>query len=243
MVRETYEAEMNDLKEELLRLSRMTENALCESIRILTERLFEEGKELIRSDEKINLQCHSIEEQCLNIIATQQPVAGDLRFLLATMQIAMELERIADYAKGIAVINSRIPSGSHIKPLIDIPRMQRRCLGTGKDSDPTGVWLLAYGVVVPILQFWTLEERGRDEFLQCDVAAAEKLPAMDVEIDLLYEQVYRELVTHVMQNPDRIADAMLLTFAAHNLERVGDRVVNICERVVYLCTGEVVDMS
>ncbi len=217
MVRETYEAEMNDLKEELLRLSRMTENALCESIRILTERLFEEGKELIRSDEKINLQCHSIEEQCLNIIATQQPVAGDLRFLLATMQIAMELERIADYAKGIAVINSRIPSGSHIKPLIDIPRMQRKA----------GEML----------------ELSIDAFLQCDVAAAEKLPAMDVEIDLLYEQVYRELVTHVMQNPDRIADAMLLTFAAHNLERVGDRVVNICERVVYLCTGEVVDMS
>ncbi len=217
MVRETYEAEMNDLREELLRLSRMAENALCESVRILAERLFKEGEELIISDEKINLQCHSIEEQCLNIIATQQPVAGDLRFLLATMQIAMELERIADYAKGIAVINSRIPSGSHIKPLIDIPRMQKKA-----------------GEMLKL---------SIDAFLQRDVAAAEKLPAMDVEIDLLYEQVYRELVTHVMQNPERIADAMLLTYAAHNLERVGDRVVNICERVVYLCTGKVVDMS
>lgn len=217
MVRETYEAEMDDLRKELLKLSRMAENALGESVRILTERLFKEGEKLILSDEKINLQCHSIEEQCLNIIATQQPVAGDLRFLLATMQIAMELERIADYAKGIAVINSRIPSGSHIKPLIDIRRMQKKA----------GEML----------------ELSIDAFLQRDVAAAEKLPAMDVEIDLLYEQVYRELVTHVVQNPERIEDAMLLSFAAHNLERVGDRVVNICERVVYLCTGEVVDMS
>ena len=208
---------MNSLREELLRLSRMTENALGESVRILRDRLFNEGEALILNDENINLQCHDIEEQCLNIIATQQPVAGDLRFLFATMQIAMELERIADYAKGIAVINSRIPPGSHIKPLVDIPRMQKKA----------GEML----------------ELSIDAFLDRDVEAAEKLPAMDVEIDLLYEQVYRELVTHVMQNPERIADAMLLTFAAHNLERVGDRVVNICERVVYLCTGEVVDMS
>ncbi len=208
---------MNSLREELLKLSRMAENALGESVRILRNRLFNEGEALILNDENINLQCHDIEEQCLNIIATQQPVAGDLRFLFATMQIAMELERIADYAKGIAVINSRIPPGSHMKPLADIPRMQKKA----------GEML----------------ELSIDAFLDRDVEAAEKLPAMDVEIDLLYEQVYRELVTHVMQNPERIADAMLLTFAAHNLERVGDRVVNICERVVYLCTGEVVDMG
>jgi phosphate transport system protein len=217
MVRETYEAEMNSLRGELLRLARMTKNALSESVRILSERLFNEGEALILNDENINLQCHDIEEQCLNIIATQQPVAGDLRFLFATMQIAMELERIADYAKGIAVINSRIPPGSHIKPLVDIPRMQKKAR--------------------------EMLELSIDAFLDRDVVAAEKLPAMDVEIDLLYEQVYRELVTHVMQNPEKIADAMLLSFAAHNLERVGDRVVNICERVVYLCTGEVVDMS
>ena len=208
---------MNSLRGELLRLARMTKNALSESVRILSERLFNEGEALILNDENINLQCHDIEEQCLNIIATQQPVAGDLRFLFATMQIAMELERIADYAKGIAVINSRIPPGSHIKPLVDIPRMQKKAR--------------------------EMLELSIDAFLDRDVVAAEKLPAMDVEIDLLYEQVYRELVTHVMQNPEKIADAMLLSFAAHNLERVGDRVVNICERVVYLCTGEVVDMS
>ncbi|MBN2587850.1 MAG: phosphate signaling complex protein PhoU [Candidatus Fermentibacteraceae bacterium] len=217
MARETYEAEMNSLREEMLRLSRMTDRALASSIEILRDRLFEQGEKLIREDEEINLVCYHIEESCLNIIATQQPVAGDLRFIFATMQIAMELERIADYAKGIAVINRRISPGDHIKPLIDIPRMQHKA----------GEML----------------EMAIDAFLKCDIESARRIPSMDVEINLLYEQVYRELVTRVMENPRRIADAMLLTFAAHNLERVGDRVINICEKVVYLCTGDVVDMG
>ena len=217
MARETYEAEMNALREEMLKLSNMTNRALERSIVILRDRLFDEGEKLIEDDEEINLACHHIEESCLNIIATQQPVAGDLRFIFATMQIAMELERIADYAKGIAVINWKIPPGSHIKPLIDIPRMQQKAR--------------------------EMLEMSMDSFLKCDLDSARRIPSMDVEINLLYEQVYRELVTRVMESPERIADAMLLTFAAHNLERVGDRVINICERVVYLCTGDVVDMG
>ena len=217
MPRETYEKEMNDLRGDLLELSRMAGRALEESIRILDERLYKEGEQLIKDDEKINLACHDIEEKSLNIIATQQPVAGDPRFLFATMQMAMELERIADYAKGICVINSKISPGSHIKPLIDLPRMQKKACE-----------MLSMAI---------------EAFLECNVEAARKIPSMDIEINLLYEQVYRELVTHVMTNPDRISDAMLLTFAAHNMERVGDRVVNICERVVYLCIGEVVDLG
>jgi len=216
MPRETYEAEMNSLREELLKLSRMADTALADSIDVLKERLFEKGQDLIEHDEVINQACHEIEESCLNIIATQQPVARDLRFIFATMQIATELERIADYAKGIAIINHKISRGEHIKPLIDIPRM------LGKAREMLG--------------------EATEAFLKCDIDLARRIPAMDVEINLLYEQVYRELVTHVMQHPGRIADAMLLTFAAHNLERVGDRVINICEKVVYLCTGEVVDM-
>jgi len=216
MPRETYEAEMNSIREELLNLSRMTGKALGNSVRILKERLFEQGEELIIHDVKINEICHSIEERCLSVIATQQPVASDLRFIFATMQIAMELERIADYAKGIAIINTKISPGSHIKPLIDIPRMQEKAE--------------------------EMLEMSIESFLTRDVETAERIPSMDIEINLLYEQIYRELVTHVMQNPERISDAMLLTFAAHNLERVGDRVINICERVIYLCTGEVVDM-
>ncbi len=217
LIRETYEAELDSIREALMRLSRMAEISVMESVRILKNRLFEEGEKLIQGDKVINRKCLEIEEACLNIIATQQPVAGDLRFIFAGMQIAMELERIADYAKGIAAINMRISPGEHVKPLIDIPRM----------SDKACEML----------------RKAIDAFLNKDIAAIEEIPPMDVEIDLLYEQVYRELLTHVMQRPEIINDAMMLTFVAHNLERVGDRVVNICERVVYLCTGEVVDLG
>jgi len=216
VTRESYEAELNSLREDMLRLSRMTESALEQSVRILDGRLFAEGEELIKDDEKINLMCHGIEEGCLHLIATQQPVAGDLRFIFTAMQIAEELERIADYAKGIAIINEKIRPGAHVKPLIDIPRMERKAR--------------------EMLQL------AMNAFLEADQDAAERIPALDIEINLLYEQVYRELVTIVMENPERISDAMLLTFAAHNLERVGDRVINICERVVYQCTGNIVDM-
>ncbi len=208
---------MNSLREEVLKLSQMAEYALSESVRILKKRLFSEGAKLIARDEEINLQCYRIEEHCLDIIATQQPVAGDLRFLFATMQIAMELERIADYAKGIAVINGKIAAGTHVRPLAVIQRMQIKANEMLKMS--------------------------MDSFLERDVMKAEKLPSMDVEIDLLYEQVFRELVSLELQNEERMVDAMLLTFVAHNLERAGDRVINVCERVVYLCTGKVVDLS
>jgi len=217
LIRETYEAEMDSIRESLMRLSRMAELSVQESVRILKNRLFKEGEELIRNDDVINGNCVEIEEACLSIIATQQPVAGDLRFIFAAMQIAMELERIADYGKGIAVINKELSPGEHVKPLVDIPRMSVKAC--------------------------EMLRKSIESFLNRDIAAAEEIPSMDVEIDLLYEQIYKELITHVMQKPEIINDAMMLTFVAHNLERVGDRVVNICERVVYLCTGEVVDLG
>ncbi len=217
LIRETYEAELDSIREALMRLSRMAEVSVQESVRILKNRLFEEGEKLIINDKLINRKCFEIEESCLNIIATQQPVAGNLRFIFAAMQIAMELERIADYAKGIAVINMKISPGEHIKPLIDIPRMSEKAC--------------------------EMLRKSIDAFLNRDIVSVEEIPPMDVEIDLLYEQIYRELLTHVIQKPEIINDAMMLTFVAHNLERVGDRVINICERVVYLCTGEVVDLG
>ena len=215
MPRESYESDLNTVREELLVLATMAGDALTGSIRILRERLSDEGAILIENDERINEKCHDIEEACLNLVATQQPVAGDLRLLFSTMQIAMQLERIADYAKGIARINAMLPPGPHIKPLVDIPRM---------------------GVIATSMLRESIEA-----FLTGDAEAAEKIPARDMELDLLYAQVYRVLLTHVMAEPKRIDDAMKLTFVAHNLERVGDRVVNICERVIYYLTGDVVD--
>ncbi len=215
MPRASYESDLQAVRAELLEVAAMTERAVSESVRILKERLMDEGSALIENDEVINARCHAIEEICINLTATQQPVAGDLRFLFSTMLIAMELERIADYAKGIARINATIAPGPHIKPLIDIPRM---------------------AVVATSMLRSAIEA-----FLKVDPDEAARIPARDVELDLLYSQVYRELLTHVMQNPSKIDDAMKLAFSAHNLERVGDRVVNICERIIYHCTGEVVD--
>jgi len=215
MPRESYESDMQVVREELQVLAGMAADAVENSVRILRDRRMEEGEALIEADLLVNGKCHAIEEMCLNLVATQQPVAGDLRFLFSAMQIAMQLERIADYGKGIARINAGMPPGPHVKPLLDIPRMS--------------------GVAVSMLR------DAIAAFLNQDAEAAERIPARDVELDLLYSQIYRVLLTHVMQDPRRIDDALKLTFVAHNLERVGDRVVNICERVIYYLTGEVVD--
>lgn len=215
MPRESYESDLQTVREELLVLANMAVAAVTDSVRILRDRKMDEGEALIENDILINEKCHYIEEACLNLVATQQPVAGDLRFLFSAMQIAMQLERIADYGKGIAKINAMIPPGPHVKPLLDIPRMA--------------------GVASSML------EEAIEAFLNQDAEAAERVPARDLELDLLYSQVYRVLLTHVMEEPRRIDDAMKLTFVAHNLERVGDRVVNICERVIYYLTGDVVD--
>jgi phosphate transport system protein len=215
MPRESYESNLQTVREELQVLADMAAEAVSESVRILRDRRMDEGIALIERDIIINKKCHDIEEACLHLVATQQPVAGDLRFLFSAIQIAMQLERIADYGKGIARINAGMPAGPHVVPLLDIPRMS--------------------GVAVSMLR------EAIDAFLSQDADAAARIPARDVELDLLYSQVYRVLLTHVMQEPRRIDDALKLTFVAHNLERVGDRVVNICERVVYYLTGEVVD--
>ncbi len=215
MPRETYQADMDSVREELLLLSEMAAGAVTESVRILRDRLMVEGEELIEADHLVNSKCKDIEEACTEIIALQQPVARDLRFLISAMHISRELERIADYAKGICILNGKITPGEHLKPLVDVPRMAELTCGMLRDA------LAA--------------------FLEEDVDRAREIPGRDSEIDRMYAQVYRELLTHVMENPVRIHDAMMLAFVAHNLERGADRVVNICERIIYYATGEVVD--
>ena len=217
MGREVFENELNQVRQQLLRLSRETVEAVRNSIRVLKDRNMEDGKALIQHDERINYHTYEVEEACLNIIATQQPVAGDLRLLFSVLQIANELERIADYAKGIARINEKIGSDNLIKPLVDLPRMAE-------------------------LTTSMLEETIR-AFLEEDEQAARKIPGRDVEVDLLYNQIHRELLTYVMSSPIVMEQAMMLIWVAHNLERVGDRVVNICERIIFTLTGEVVDLD
>ena len=167
---------------------------------------------MIERDVDINAKRYAIEEQTLTVIALQQPVARDLRTLAAILEIATELERIGDYAKGIGKINLLIGEQPLLKPLIDVPLMAEKAL--------------------------SMLRRALDAFVRQDVEIAKMIPALDDEVDHLYEQVYRELLTYIIADPSTIEQANYLLWAAHNLERAADRVSNICERILFTVTGE-----
>ena len=217
MVRETFERELQRLQDEVLVLGSMVENALIESVEILKRRDLEGARRLIAGDRLINQKRFAIEADALALIATQQPMAGDLRTLAAVLEIVTELERMGDYAKGIARINLMMGEEPLLKPLIDIPRMAEKA----RD----------------------MLHRALDAFVRRDVALAQAIPAEDDEVDALYNQVYRELLTYIMSDPRTIDQANYLLWVAHNLERTADRVTNICERVVFTVTGEMMEMD
>ena len=214
---ETFERELQYLKDEVLALGSMVENTITDSVEILKQRDMEGSRRLIAQDRRINGKRFAIEADTLALIAIHQPVASDLHTLAAILHIASELERIGDYAKGIARINLMIGEGPLIKPLVDLPRM------AAKARD--------------------MLHRALEAFVQRDANLARAIPAEDDEIDALYDQVYRELLTFIMANPRNIDQANYLQWAAHNLERTADRVTNICERVVFTVTGEMVELD
>ncbi len=211
MPREKFEHDLQRLQDEILALGAMAERAVAESVQALKKRDIAKARSIMEDDRLINEKRYAIENETLTLIATQQPMAGDLRTLAAIFEIATELERIADYAKGIANIAVMIGEQPLIKPLVDLPRM------ADKACD--------------------MLHRALDSFLRQDVAEARAIPREDVEVDSLYEQIYRELITYIMADPRTIEQANRLTWVAHNLERVADRVGNICERVVFSITG------
>jgi phosphate transport system protein len=217
MPRENFERELRRLQDDVLVMGSMVESALADSINVLKQRDMDGSQRLIAYDQRINEKRFAIENDTLTLIATQQPMAGDMRTLAAILEIASELERIGDYGKGIAKINLMIGPGELIKPLIDIPRM----------AEKAGDML----------------HRSLEAFIQRDIERARAIPLEDDEVDALYNQVYRELLTYIMKDPHNMDQATYLLWAAHNLERTADRVVNICERVIFTVTGEIVDFS
>ncbi|MGA2761903.1 MAG: phosphate signaling complex protein PhoU [Spirochaetia bacterium] len=211
MPREKFEHDLQRLKDEILALGAMAERAVAESVQALKKRDTAKAHSIMDDDRLINEKRYAIENETLTLIATQQPMAGDLRTLAAIFEIATELERIADYAKGIANIAVMLGEEPLIKPLVDLPRM------ADKACD--------------------MLHRALDSFMRQDVEEARAIPREDTEVDSLYEQTYRELITYIMADPRVIEQANRLTWVAHNLERVADRVGNICERVVFSITG------
>jgi phosphate transport system protein len=217
MPRETFERELHAIQDDLLVLGSMSEQALADSIDVLRNRDEAGAKRIIRGDQAINEKRFAIEADCLALIATQGPMAGDLRTLAAVMEIVTELERIGDYGKGIARISLLMGSGPLLKPLVDIPRMQQKAVD--------------------------MLRRALDAFIRRDVALARAIPQEDAEVDALYNQIYRELLTFMMADPKTIDRATPLLWVAHNLERAADRVTNICERVVFTVTGEMNELD
>jgi phosphate transport system protein len=217
MPRDQFHQELQHLQEELLVMSSMVEKAIGRSVASLKTRDTVLARLVIEDDININQQRFRIEEGCLLLIATQQPMASDLRTLAAMLNIITDLERMGDHAAGIAKIALLVAGEPALKPLIDIPRMAE--------------------IACEMLH------GSLDAFLKRDVAEAQRIALRDDEVDQLYDQVYRELLTFMMADPGTIDRATHLLWVAHNLERIADRVTNICERVLFLVSGKMVEIK
>mgnify|MGYP001209646908 FL=1 len=211
------ERNLKSLTDGLLVMASMVEQAIHAAVEALKTRNMELAEKVIRDDDYIDHKCVELEEACVEIIATQQPMAVDLRVLVSVLQIIVELERMGDYAEGIAKINIRMGDDSLLKPLVDIPRM------ADKSTD--------------------MLRRSIRAFLSRDADAARQIIKDDDEVDSLYDQVFRELLTFMIEDPRSIQKATYLIWAAHDLERIADRATNIAERVVFTVTGKKEDVG
>jgi len=217
MLRKSFAEHIRQLEKDITDMSQMVIAAINRSIKALADRNIDEAKRIVDDDVLINKKRWDIEEKCIHLIATQQPVASDLREIIAVLSIATELERMGDYAEGIGKIVIMHGTEPQVKPLVVIPRMAE-----------IGVDML---------------KRSIDAFLKRDAKAAEAICAEDDQVDLLHEQVYRVLLSYMIENPRVITRATYLIWAAHNLERIADRVTNICERIVFLTTGSMHEIN
>lgn len=217
MTREAYHRALNSVQDDVMKMADMVSKALKDSMEALKNRDFETSRRIIDDDNIINRKRFDIEEKCLLLIATQQPMAVDLRVLAAVINIITDLERIGDHAEGIAKINMSIGEEPLVKPLRDIPQMSELGL--------------------------SMLDRCMKAFLNRDLDAARQVCYDDDEVDALYDQTYRELLLVMIENPRTIQGATYLIWAAHNLERIADRVTNIAERVVFMVTGKMEEMN
>jgi phosphate transport system protein len=211
MTRQTFDRELQRLQDEVLALGSRVEEALIQSVQQLKQRDLSASRRLIADDRVINERRFAIEEDVMTLIATQQPMAG------AILEIVTELERMGDYAKGIARINLLIGEQPLVKPLIDLPVMAEKA----RD----------------------MLRQALEAFVQRDVEQARTIAQRDDEIDALYNQIYRELLSYIIEDARVIEGANHLLWVAHNLERTADRVINICERVVFTVTGELAELD
>ncbi|MFZ0531769.1 MAG: phosphate signaling complex protein PhoU [Anaerolineales bacterium] len=218
MARETFERQMQMILDQVLVLGSMVEHAVLDSLDSLKRRDLAAARRIYESDIKINEKRYSIESGCITLIATQQPMARDVRFLAAILEIITELERIGDYAKGICKI-TQVISEEEIDPVL-INELQQ---------------MANFGL--------DMLRRSLDAFVAGDATVAREIPMEDVKVDRLYNQVYHKLMKQMTVDITTIDRANHIMWAAHNLERMADRVTNICERIVYVATGEMKELD
>jgi phosphate transport system protein len=217
MPRTVFERHLTEIQEEMLLLATLVDNAIERSVRSLTDRDTDLARGVITDDLRINRKRYEIEDRCLELIATQQPLASDLRTIVSVLYIIVDLERMGDHAEGIAKIALMLADEPPLMPYIDIPRM----------AD------IARKMLIASLE--TLKDR--------DASHARAICNDDDDVDALYDKVYGQLIMIMVNDPKTIERATHLTWVAHNLERIADRVTNICERVVYLVEGKIEELN
>jgi len=215
--RQHYLDKLADLQRELLRMGCSMEEAVKKAITALVNHDAELAQEVIDGDDDMDELLVAIESQCVKLIATEQPVAKDLRLIFTALKISTDLERMADYAVDIAKIAIRLADEVYIKPLIDIPRMADLAIDMVQDS--------------------------LEAYVKQDASTAEEISRRDDIIDGLYKQIFRELLTYMIEDPKNINQATYFIFVARSLERIGDHATNVCEWIIYLVTGERKDLN
>jgi len=215
--RATLDRELIEINEGLLRIGSLVDAAIERSIQALAHRDMALARQVDADDAKVNALRFQVEEECLALIARQQPAASDLRAVLAAFSIVTDLERMGDHAAGIARTVLHMEDQPLLKPLIDLPRMAETCREMLRQS------LQAY--------------------VERDTEKARSIVAMDDTVDALYTQIFREILSFMVEDPHTTSRGLYLIFAAHNLERIGDRVTNIVERILFMTSGEMRELN
>lgn len=210
-----FDKALQELDEKILKMASMVDEAIVLGMQSLRERNAELAREVIEGDLLINDLRYEIEEQALLLLATQQPTAGDLRRLIAVIHIAVELERMGDHAEDIASLAERLEGEGEFDTLHKLPKMEKRVR--------------------------QMVQMAIEAFINRDDELARKLIAKDDKIDKHYLNLRNEVLTEMQDDPEYVRRAIFLLWSGHDLERIGDRVTNIAERVIFMTTGEFVE--
>ncbi len=217
MTRSAFEKHLAEVQEDMLVMAGMVQEAISQSVEALKTRNVEQARRVIDNDIENKNNRYEAEDKCIELISLQAPLASDLRTIIAVLHITVDLERMGDHAEGIARIVLMLADEAPLKPYIDIPRMAQIAI--------------------------EMMEGALDAYKRRDTALARRIIDRDDEVDELYEQLYRELLMFMIEERGTIQRATYLIWVAHNLERIADRVTNICERVVYLVEGKIHDLN